>query len=106
MSYIDIARSALARREKSERSPPQQTSGPSERSSDGEKSERGEKSPGCEPDQSALTLEEAERLKARIIAAVTVDLAEFDRELYDALTAEWKTYEVTSARHDPVSGAA
>jgi hypothetical protein len=99
MSYLKIARSALLSRERSEQSSPQQPSQPSERSSDGEISERSEKRPGLEPDSSTLTLE-AERLKSHIIAVVTVDPAEFDRELYDVLTAEWLAYEATLARND------
>jgi hypothetical protein len=100
MSYLAIARSALLTREKSEISPPRQSSRPSERSSACEISEGSEKSPGFEPDPLGQTLQEAERLKARVIAMVTADPAQFDRELYDALTAEWKNYEVTLARHD------
>jgi hypothetical protein len=106
MSYLAIARSALLTREKSEISPPQATPGRNERTSACEKSERSEKSPDREPDESALTLEEAERLKARIIAVVSVDPAEFDRELYDALTAQWQAFDTTSAKHDAGSGLA
>jgi hypothetical protein len=106
MSYLAIARSALLTREKGEERPHLGTAGQRARSSDGEISEESEQCPGCELDQPALSLEEAEQLKARIIAVVTVDPAEFDRALYDVLMAEWLACEATLASNNAEPGAA
>jgi hypothetical protein len=99
VSYLDIARAALADSEKCEKTPLLQTSARSERSSGGEISEQSEKSPGGEPCPLPLTSDEVEQLKARIIAAVTVDPAEFDREKYDVLMATWVAHEATLDMH-------
>lgn len=65
MTYLDIALAALT---------------------DGEISEICEKSP-------VLVEDEAERLKAEIVAAATVEPAEFDRAAYDALWVRWNAHE-------------
>ena len=93
MTYLLIARSALASREKSEISALRRPLRQCEELAQCEKSEQSEKSPGFEPGQSPLAQDEAERLKARIIAVVTADPAVFDRELYNALIVEWTGYE-------------
>jgi len=61
-------------------------------------SEKSEERSARDLETPRLTLDEAEQLKARIIAAVTVEPEEFDRERYDALMAEWNAYEATLVR--------
>ncbi len=90
MTYLEIARAALVKRETSERSeksPLLQTVGQGdERPTCEKRSAGGETSPLLMP-------EEAEELKAQIIAAVTVEPAVFDRALYEELTARWDAHE-------------
>jgi hypothetical protein len=105
MTYLELARSALRHCEQSEKSPSAATSRPREASSGCEISEQSEKSPGFESGRSSAAQDEAELLKLRIIAVVTVDPAAFDRELYDLLMAEWAGYEASLASHaDEVGG--
>jgi hypothetical protein len=61
-----------------------------------ERNESNEESPD------RLSVADAERLKARIIAAVDVEPADFDRAEYDRLWTRWKAHEAAGAspRHN------
>ncbi len=100
MSYLDIARSALAAFEKSEESPSETEGGGLSEVFAGEESEE---SRGTDRTNFPLEADEAERLKASIIAAVTVEPAVFDRTRYEALTARWDAHERALARRDSPS---
>ena len=98
MTYLDLARSALARRDTSVQCAPEMNFHRRQDRSSCEISEQSEKRSG--PDgRRTLTAAEAEQLKREIIAAVTVVPEDFDRQHYEALLARWNTHEAAMAGH-------
>ena len=90
MSYLAIARAVVTgyeRNESDERSP---TSGRAETLPHDERNELDERSPRLSPRDDKL-------LQRQIVAAVTVEPAQFDRPAYLALWARWKAHEAAEA---------
>jgi hypothetical protein len=88
VTYLDIARAVVYDTRETRKVGTNRGSGPS---LGDEKNEENEKS----VDGARSAREEAERLKDQIIAAVTVEPAEFDRAEYDRLWARWRAHAAT-----------